>query len=258
MLWAGVHPARSDGILNQAPPSATCILLDVEGTTTSISFVYDVLFPYARRRISPFLQQHGHEPSVQEILAALRAQHAEDVRSGLLPPASQHGQQSYESETHYACWLMDRDSKSTPLKALQGMIWEEGYRGRQLKSHVFPDVPEAFKRWKQHGRTIAIFSSGSVLAQKLLFAHTEFGDLAPYVDAYFDTAVGAKREPASYRAIARVLQCRPADMIFVSDITEELDAASGVGITALLCIRPGNRPQAGARYQTIHNLQQIA
>jgi enolase-phosphatase E1 len=153
---------------------------------------------------------------------------------------------------------MDRDSKARALKELQGLIWEEGYRSGRLKSHVFPDVPEAFKRWHRQARSIAIFSSGSVLAQKQLFAHTEAGDLSSYIDGYFDTTTGAKRDPGSYRTIARGLLRQTSEIAFISDVTEELDAASTARINTLLCIRPGNRPQPNAaRYASVHSFDEI-
>lgn len=246
--------------MNAARPTSSCILLDIEGTTTSISFVYDVLFPYARLHTREFLQQHGASAVVQDTLNALRQQHDSDEQQGLKPPQLEPGPHGdpWASELAYVYWLMDRDSKATPLKTLQGLIWEEGYNSGRLKSHVFPDVPEAFKRWNKQGRTITIFSSGSVLAQMQLFAHSVAGDLGSYIEAYFDTTTGAKRDSASYRAIAGELG-RPANKIlFISDVTEELDAASAAGMNTFLCVRPGNRPQPdGARYASVRSFDEI-
>jgi len=233
--------------------STSCILLDVEGTTTSISFVYDVLFPYAREHVPEFLHEHASSQPVQIIVAELRQQRDADEKQGLKPPSGDDDQ----AVLQYVYSLMDRDSKTTPLKLLQGLIWEQGYREGKLKSHVFPDVPAAFERWKQAGRKIAIFSSGSVLAQRLLFAHTEAGDLTRYISGYFDTTVGAKREGASYTNIARELACEPREVTFVSDVVEELDAAAQAGMQAVLAVRPGNREQRQNSYPQVRTLEEL-
>jgi enolase-phosphatase E1 len=132
---------------------------------------------------------------------------------------------------------MDRDRKSTGLKALQGRVWEDGYRRGELRGQVYPDVPRAFERWRRDGREIAIFSSGSVLAQRLLFAHTGAGDLTPFLRAHFDTVIGAKGDPESYRRIAAALERDPRDVLFVSDVDRELDAARAAGLPTRLCVR---------------------
>ena len=152
---------------------------------------------------------------------------------------------------------MDRDRKSPPLKSLQGKIWEEGYLKGELRGQVFEDVPPAFQRWRNQGRIILIYSSGSVLAQKLLFAHTESGDLTSLIDGYFDTTIGAKKETDSYRRITLTMKLQPTETLFVSDVTSELDAAAGAGLETLLCSRPGNaEPEAGAR-QVINSFDEI-
>jgi enolase-phosphatase E1 len=246
--------------LNRSLPSSACILLDVEGTTTSISFVHDILFPYARQYAGEFLLQHGDLAAVKDLLVDLRRQHGDDEQSGILPPPlpDTTEDKTHEAALDYLCWLMDRDSKATDFKALQGLIWEEGYRDGRLKSHVYPDVPQALKRWHRQSRMVAIFSSGSVLAQKLLFANTEAGDLSSYIDAYFDTETGTKRNISSYEAIARNLKLRPGNFTYVSDVGEELDAASAAGMTAVLCIRPGNPSQvSAAQYATIHSFDEL-
>jgi enolase-phosphatase E1 len=234
-------------------------VLDVEGTTTSISYVYDVLFPYARQHAQEFLRRHGESCAVQEIVAALRRQHGEDEKLGLAPPPmNDDALEKWAPELRYLNWLMDRDSKAPPLKALQGLIWEEGYAAGQLKGHVFPDVARAFQRWHEHSVAVAIFSSGSVRAQKQLFANSEAGDLSRYIAAFFDTSTGAKRDPASYAAIARAMQRQASEIAFVSDVGEELDAASAAGMSPLLCKRPGNRTAAGAaQYPSIHSFDEI-
>ena len=222
--------------------SVESILLDIEGTTTPIDFVYQVLFPYARRELRRFLAQHLAGGGLRDELAGLWEEHREDERRGLGPPAlgAHPGEAQADSVAAYLEWLMDRDRKATPLKSIQGQIWEEGYRAGQLCSEVFPDVPAAFARWQEQGREIGIYSSGSVLAQRLLFAHTSAGDLTGFIRHYFDTNVGAKTAPESYQRIAAAW--RPAALIlFVSDVTAELDAARSAGMGTALCVRPGNR-----------------
>ena len=142
----------------------------------------------------------------------------------------------------YGEFLMDRDRKSTGLKLLQGLIWEEGYRSGELRGEVFDDVPDALQRWKAAGRAIKIYSSGSVHAQQLLFAHSSSGDLTPYLDGYHDTTTGPKREASSYRAIAEVFDLTGDSILFLSDVVDELDAAAQAGMRTGLLRRPGNHP----------------
>jgi enolase-phosphatase E1 len=211
------------------------ILLDIEGTTTPIDFVEDVLFPYARKNFADFLSLHATSADVCEDLARLREEHEADIRRGLNPPPYD------DSAVNYLHWLMDSDRKSTPLKSLQGKIWEKGYQSGELKSRVFSDVPPAFERWRREEKLIYIFSSGSVLAQKLLFKHTEAGDLSGYISGYFDTNIGPKSESESYRRIAVAVGYQ--EILFISDVTKELAAAREAGFQVMLSIRPGNHPQ---------------
>jgi enolase-phosphatase E1 len=212
------------------------VLLDIEGTTTSISFVYDVLFPFARPRVREFLEGPGGAQDRR----ALAEEHARE-REGA-PPWEGHVPEDVAAAAAYAAWLMDRDRKSTALKALQGRIWEAGYASGALQSHLYPDVRPALERWHAEGRRIAIFSSGSVLAQRLLFAHTPAGDLTPLIAGFFDTATGPKREPESYGRIASALSAEPGAVLFVSDVAEELDAARSAGFRTALCLREGAPP----------------
>lgn len=170
-----------------APPHepVRTILLDVEGTTTPVDFVQRVLFPYARSHARRFLEEHPSSETVRADVAALHQENIADLDAGLNPPPlSGSPLADLEATLAYIAWLMDRDRKSTSLKPLQGKIWEEGYRSGQLCSPVFDDVPRALRRWQEQGRQIAIFSSGSVLAQRLLFAHTVVGDLTSYFSSY--------------------------------------------------------------------------
>jgi len=223
------------------------ILLDIEGTTTPIDFVYKTLFPYARAHSREFIAAGLSLGQLSEDLLGLVQEHSADVAAGLCPPQIQTDPQNHpESLVNYVHWLMDQDRKSTPLKSIQGKIWEAGYNRGELKSEVFADVPGAFQRWTGQGRQICIYSSGSVLAQKLLFANTYAGDLTPFISAYFDTNIGSKKEAASYRRIAVQVRRSPQEILFLSDTTAELTAAKQAGLDAMLCRRPGNQRQSGA------------
>src|ERR1044072_6763549 len=213
--------------------SLRAILLDIEGTTTPIAFVHDVLFSYARDHVREFLAAN---PSAEDI-ALLRQEHANDVSDA--PPLTD----KIESIAAYVGWLISIDRKSTAWKSLQGKIGRQGYEDGSLKSQVYADVLPAFERWRERGLRINIFSSGSVLAQQLLFAHTEDGDLTPFIDSYFDTKVGKKGEAESYRKIAEAIGLEPQQILFISDVTAELDAATQAGMETLLSIRPGNSEQ---------------
>ena len=221
------------------------LLLDIEGTTTPIDFVYSVLFPYAKENARRFLTAHRSLPSVQEDITGLLEENTSDVEHGNAPPPIEGSATSASIETisNYVSWLIDRDRKTTALKSLQGKIWEEGYRKGDLRSRVFGDVAPAFARWRAHGKKIYIYSSGSVLAQKLLFGNTEAGDLTPLIGGYFDTKIGAKKQSDSYRRIAAKLNLEGSSITFVSDVVDELDAAASVGFRTVLCVRPGNPQQ---------------
>ena len=196
-----------------APPHT--ILLDIEGTTSSIAFVADTLFPYARERIPAYVAAHREE------LAPVL---------GTMPPG--------DPVATLLGW-MDADAKETALKEIQGRIWAEGYASGELKGHVYPDTPEALRRWTARGIAVGIYSSGSVAAQKLIFGHSIAGDLTPLLSRYFDTTTGPKRAAASYTAIAAALDLAPDTILFVSDMQPEIDAARAAGMRALLIARDG-------------------
>lgn len=220
------------------------ILLDIEGTTTPIAFVHDVLFSYARDHVREFLAAN---PAADDI-ALLREEHAVESDA---PPLTNE----IESIAAYVEWLIKLDRKSTALKSLQGKIWRQGYQDGSLQSQVYADVAPAFERWRERGWRISIFSSGSVLAQQLLFAHTEAGDLTPFIDSYFDTTVGKKGEADSYRKIAEAMGLAPHEILFVSDVVAELAAASEAGMKTILSIRPGNSPQQ--QYPSIRSFDEV-
>ena len=240
------------------------VLLDIEGTTTPIAFVHEVLFSYARSQVRHFLTEHFGSAELLADLQQLREEHATDVKQNLQPPALDDfdldgtRDAQIDSVGEYVSWLIDRDRKSTGLKSLQGKIWKQGYSAGTLKAELFPDVAPALQRWRHAGLKISIFSSGSSLAQKLLFAHTEAGDLTGFIDNYFDTTVGSKTDVASYRRIASALHLPAQSVVFISDVVPELDAADAAGMQTLLCVRPGNHPQPFAeRYQKIRNFDEI-
>ncbi len=219
------------------------VLLDIEGTTTPISFVYDVLFPYARTRLSGFLRAHAYEDELRDVLATLRAEWQDDARTGQEPPPWAFA--DVPAAARYLEWLMDRDRKSPALKRIQGEIWRGGFESGELRGEVFPDVAAAFARWSANGVRVAIYSSGSVLAQRLIFGTTAAGDLTPTIAGFYDTGVGGKRSPDSYKRIAAMTANPPENILFVSDSPEELNAALDAGCQILLAVRPGNRPVDG-------------
>jgi enolase-phosphatase E1 len=239
------------------------IVLDIEGTTTPMAFVYEVLFPFARRRLRAYLLDPENRDALREPLRQLREEWTADSdvsRNG--------GPLDYSARAHpadpdpasvatYVEWLMDVDRKSPGLKLLQGQIWDAGYRGGELKGEVFPDVPPALRRWRDASLAAAIYSSGSELAQRRLFGSTASGDLTPLIARFFDTAVGAKQAAESYRRIARELERAPDRVLFISDVTTELDAARSAGCHVLLCVRPGNRPQPKHDYRVIQSFGDI-
>jgi enolase-phosphatase E1 len=225
------------------------VVLDIEGTTTPIAFVHDVLFPFARTHLHEYVTDSRHAAPLAEVTTLLAPEHADDLARGGRPPALVE---------RYARWLMDRDRKSPGLKLLQGYIWERGYRSGQLQGEVFDDVPPAIRRWHASGIAVAIYSSGSVLAQRLLFESTPDGDLTPQLAGFFDTTVGAKQSPTSYGRIATSLGHAANAVLFVSDVVDELNAARQSGLQTLLAVRPGNPAQPGAEdYDAVQSFSEI-
>ena len=222
------------------------ILLDIEGTTTPIDFVHKILFPFARKRVGDFVIDNFEQLGPE--IAQLNAEHTSD-KSYTMP----FDEDSTDSISLYLKHLIDTDRKSTPLKAIQGKIWQAGYEAGDLRSQIFDDVPKAFEKWKAAGKTIAIYSSGSVLAQKNLFKYTDHGDLTPFISNYFDTNMGGKRESQSYRRIADELGLQADQVTFVSDVPAELDAARSIGMQTALSIRKGNAPITS---NTVHHTVQ--
>ena len=204
------------------------ILTDIEGTTSSISFVKDMLFPYARRALPAFVAEHGAEPEARRWLDVVTAE--SEARSD---------QQIVET---LQSWI-DQDRKHTALKALQGMIWQAGYEDADFTAHLYPDAAPALRQWHAEGLLLYVYSSGSVSAQRLFFGHSDAGDLRPLFSGWFDTEVGGKREAGSYRSIAAAIGRAPQQILFLSDVVEELDAAREAGMDTVLVDRLQDYPQ---------------
>ena len=219
------------------------IVTDIEGTTSSLSFVKDVLFPYAREHLAEFVRRRAQEPAIKRELEEVRRLNGQTLNDA-------------EVVEQLVRWA-DEDKKITPLKTLQGMIWQDGYAKGDFKGHVYEDAVRQLKKWQQAGVPLYVFSSGSVQAQKLLFAHTDYGDLTPLFSGYFDTTIGGKREPASFDKIAAAVDVQPADILFLSDIKEELDAARAAGMQALWLVRDGV-PDPNAAHRQVASFDEIA
>lgn len=206
------------------------ILTDIEGTTSSISFVKDVLFPYARRALPGFVNARGNEPEVRKWLDAVAAENGGLCQDEMIVEVLQG-------------WI-DNDRKHTALKALQGMIWADGYGNADFTAHMYPDTAPALRAWHDAGLPLYVYSSGSVPAQKLLFGHSDAGDLTGLFSGWFDTEVGGKREADSYRRIAEAIGLPASEILFLSDVVEELDAAREAGMETVLVDRIEDYPQA--------------
>ena len=215
------------------------ILTDIEGTTTDIDFVHKTLFPYACARMAEFIHNHPDEPAVADAAQALGvASDALDaIANGLIG------------------WI-DQDKKETALKALQGLIWVQGYEQGDFTGHLYADAHAGLKRWHAAGKQLHIFSSGSVKAQKLLYGYSDYGDLTPLFSGYFDTTTGAKREAVAYERIAEAMGFVAGEILFLSDVVEELDAAAAAGMQTCLLVR-GERPQGAERHTAVDNFDQI-
>ncbi len=221
------------------------ILMDIEGTTTSISFVHEVLFPYASKHLEDFIQKNLTDPKVRRELDSVKRTVLEEDQKQLT---------DQEAAGQLLNWIK-ADRKHTALKNLQGYLWKEGYETGRYKGHVYDDVLPALKVWTSHGIQLGIYSSGSVEAQKLLFGYSEKGDLTPYFSAYFDTNVGHKREEPSYRKIQQSLNWPAESILFLSDVEAELDAARSAGLQTIQLVRPGTQPSD--RHTLVHSFDEI-
>lgn len=221
----------------------TAIITDIEGTTTSVAFVYEVLFPYAKEHIPSYIKNHSQQIDVIEQLQLINIEVGKSL--------------SINEAIEQLLQWMDEDKKVTPLKNLQGMIWEDGYKTNRFQGHVYDDVPANIKKWHDTGIPVSIYSSGSIKAQKLLFSHSIAGDLTPWLSGYFDTTIGAKKDHQSYLKIANEINKSPTEILFLSDITEELDAASQSGMQTVLLTRNKNDNSLQPGHIFAENFNQI-
>jgi enolase-phosphatase E1 len=221
-------------------PTPGLVLTDIEGTTTPIAFVHRVLFPHARAALPALVGRRSEEKPVADALAEI---------ARLAPGA--------DPLTQLLSW-MDQDAKITPLKTLQGLTWRDGYESGLLKGEFYPDVPPALRRWRAGGVRLAVYSSGSEEAQRLIFGHGPDGDLSALFDGFFDTGIGAKRESQSYRAIARALDLPVGDILFLSDVEAELDAAASAGLLTCQLVRSEDGTVAGTRHPVAEAFDRVA
>jgi len=219
------------------------IVTDIEGTTSAIDFVTQTLFPYARQRMAAFIQEHSDDSRVKPLLR-------EAARAANLP---EHDLPALAEQLER--WI-DEDRKITPLKGLQGLIWEHGYRNGDFLAHVYPDAVTTLEQWHRQGLSLYVYSSGSILAQKLFFGHSEAGDLRPLFRDYFDTTSGPKREAASYRTISRDIDMPAQHIVFLSDIVEELDAAAEAGMKTVW-VQRNDTPLHHERHQVVSRFDDI-
>lgn len=208
------------------------VVTDIEGTTSSIAFVKEVLFPYARAHLPEFVRANAESTEVRGLLNAARDE------AGVAPDD--------DAIVDILVQWIDEDRKITPLKTLQGMIWEAGYRSGELAGHVYEDAYRRLRAWHEHGLHLYVFSSGSVKAQQLLFGHTTYGDLRPLFEGYFDTMIGAKKDATAYRRIAEAIGIAPGEILFLSDVQDELDAARAAGMETCWLVRSDDAATNGA------------
>lgn len=236
----------------------THILLDIEGTTCPVSFVADVLFPYARNALAKFLEANAADSDIQALVRQVQQawrddQHPQAVeqRHGLTEPMK------ITDVVPYLQGLIDRDVKLTALKDLQGLIWRAGYSSGQLIAPLFHDIPSALQRWHQQGFVLAVYSSGSIAAQQLLYGHCQAGDIRPLFSHWFDTRIGAKQNAMSYTLIAQQMQVEPQQVLFISDAIAELEAADGAGMAVLFSDREGNPARESGRFERIGDFHSL-
>ena len=220
------------------------IVTDIEGTTSSLSFVKEVLFPYAARQLPAFVAARGREPAVRRLLELARQQAGAELDD--------------EALVGVLLRWMAEDRKAGPLKGLQGLVWEEGYRRGDFRGHVYEDAARRLREWHARGLRLYVYSSGSVHAQMLLFGHTAFGDLTPLFRGYFDTGVGGKKEPDSYASIVRELGLPPGEVLFLSDVREELDAAAASGLRTTCLMRGEGPPVDPGPHPAVHSFDDLA
>lgn len=243
------------------------VLLDIEGTTCPVSFVAEVLFPYARLQLPRFLQEAEATPRLralqQELLACWRQEREAEACALLQEQAQRHGVTPGEGELPpaallpYLHWLDRCDRKLTAWKDLQGLIWEEGYHRGEIQAELYPEAADTLRAWHAQGLILSVYSSGSVTAQKLLYGHTSEGDLRPLFRHWFDTRIGSKQDPQSYRHILEQLHSSAQRVLFVSDALQELEAAAAAGMRCCFSDRPGNPQRHPGRFRSVGGLAEI-
>ncbi|XP_011305649.1 enolase-phosphatase E1 [Fopius arisanus] len=249
--------------VEEAQRNENIVVVDIEGTTTSISFVKETLFPYVREHLKDYIEKNWDNAEFKEDLEKLKEQVKKDETDkveGLVAIISGTPEEEKETLVKNVLWQMDNDRKTGALKQLQGHMWREAYKSGAVKGHVYDDVPKALESWTSASKKIYVYSSGSVEAQKLLFGHSCHGDLLPHFSDYFDTEIGAKVDSSSYKAILSKLSASPSDVIFLTDVAKEAKAASEAGLSSILVIREGNEPlsvEEKSSYPTIQSFLDI-
>ncbi|KAH9650632.1 putative bifunctional methylthioribulose-1-phosphate dehydratase/enolase-phosphatase E1 [Citrus sinensis] len=261
---SGLFPVRILPSLTFKRPLERCIVLDIEGTTTPISFVSEVLFPYARDNVGKHLSVTYDTPETQDDIKLLRSQVEDDLKQGVagavpIPPGDAGKEEVIAALVANVDAMIKADRKITALKQLQGHIWRTGFESNELEGEVFDDVPEALEKWHSLGTKVYIYSSGSRLAQRLIFGNSNYGDLRKYLSGFFDTAVGNKRETRSYVEITNSLGVdKPSEILFVTDVYQEATAAKAAGLEVVISIRPGNGPlPENHGFKTINSFAEI-
>ncbi|MGJ8669893.1 MAG: acireductone synthase [Oceanococcus sp.] len=222
---------------------AHAVLTDIEGTTTDIQFVHKTLFPYARKALPDFVRRHADVPAVAAELAA----------TALLAECDS---KDFEQLISILQQWIDEDRKIAPLKNLQGMIWRSGYEQGDFRGHIYPDAYQQLQHWHTQGLSLHVYSSGSVAAQKLLYGHSDYGDMRPLFKGWYDTAMGGKRDASSYTNIQQAMAIEAADIVFLSDVAEELDAAARAGMQTVHLIRSSDRPSS--EHPSVNTFHQIS
>ena len=234
-------------------PTVSHVLLDIEGTTCPVSFVGETLFPYAAKHLPAYLQRHANEPNVQQLLAGVEDAWHQDPD----PRAQQLRRQEDANVGDYLLWLISQDRKLTELKDLQGLIWRNGYASADLVAPLYADVPAALRRWHQQGLVLAVYSSGSVGAQQLLYGHSDAGDLRELFRHWYDTRMGPKQETSSYEAIAQAMGVATSAVLFVSDALAECEAADRAGMQVQFSDREGNPNRNAGRFARINTFDNL-
>ena len=236
------------------------VLLDIEGTTCPVSYVAEILFPYASANLAPYLESHQEEASIRALIQELETlwqQDTDQEARALLIRTRQSGERDGAGILAYLMFLIRCDRKVTPLKDLQGRIWAEGYARGELVGPIFDDVPTSLKYWQQQGAVLGVYSSGSIAAQQLIYQHSIHGDLRHLFSHWFDTHTGSKQDPHSYSLIAKVMECEPKAILFISDSPTELEAAIQSGLQVVCSQRETGADEASKTYPTIHTFHQI-